>query len=1149
MTMTSTIAAASADTFVFFDSRVAGWQTLAEALPPGSAWYLIDGASDGLAQIAAVLAGRSDVQAVHIVSHGAEGSLQLGSSTLTADTLHAHAGELTAIGATLAENGDILLYGCETGAGSAGAALVDAFAALSGADVAASIDVTGAAALGGNWLLERSNGQVDAMTLGSDGSLAGFAGTLATSTSFDFSSGIVNADDTPDGAGRAWMSQTIGGHTLTLTADAGVVSVLNEDLWTGMPDPVMQGAVFSVDVSGSTAPNTIRLSLDGGKLFDLTRLSIVDLSAGLAVAIDTLVITTNRGPVEVQLNGQYEGMVLTMPDDAKLRGVSWADFSDKSGNPLLVEFDDIVLSNITTPIQPPTILYTNIRLSHDSGSDNTDFQTNVAAQTITATLSQALAAGDVVMGSLDNGATWTDITSMVSGTTLTWTGATLVANGGIRLRTLDEHGNIGSTTPKPYVLDQAPPATTISSALFSADSGNDFILNAASQSLSGTLSANLAAGEIVEVSLNNGASWTTATATPGSSAWSLAGITLTGSSTLRVRVTDEVGNHGTALTRAYVLDQAAPTASMPASTQLVAPSGASFTVTVTYADTGGAGIDTATFGTGNIRVTGPLGTLAVSGYSASGSTVTYTVSAPGGSWDPADAGQYTVAIQPNSVRDQAGNAVAANASAGTIDVVYSTAAAVGALRLSADTGTSDTDFITNAAVQTIQATLSRALGAGETVWGSLDNGGSWTDITAKTSGTAVAWDGVTLAAGGTIVIRALDGNGLTGTPASHAYKLDTGVPVQTVLTAALAADSGTPGDFITKVENQSIAGTLSAPLAADEFVQVSFDNGATWMAASTSGTGWSLDGFTLPSAGTLQVRVSDIAGNGGTPWAHAYRLDTSAPAANVLSAALASDSGVNGDFITNVASQSLAGTLSAPLGAGEFVEVSFDNGASWTAASTSGSTWTLNGVALAGAGTLQVRVSDIADNHGTAWSHSYRLDTAAPTAGNPVRADMRDPSGASFSFTVTYADGGAGIDPASIGAGNVSVTGPGGALNVLGASASGNTVTYTVEAPGGSWDPLDAGSYTIGINAQVKDLAGNTVAANAAAHSFTVGVNSAPTLGGVFATPAIADDTTASPFAGVTVADLDGDALTLTIAYSAANGTLSGTGLSGSAGN
>ena len=60
---------------------------------------------------------------------------------------------------------DILLYGCDVGAGSAGTALLNQMAAITGANIAASTNITGATAMGGNWLLDASAGFVNTAAL------------------------------------------------------------------------------------------------------------------------------------------------------------------------------------------------------------------------------------------------------------------------------------------------------------------------------------------------------------------------------------------------------------------------------------------------------------------------------------------------------------------------------------------------------------------------------------------------------------------------------------------------------------------------------------------------------------------------------------------------------------------------------------------------------------------------------------------------------------------------------------------------------------------------------------------------------------------------------------------------------------------------
>ncbi len=62
--------------------------------------------------------------------------------------------------------------------------------------------------------------------------------------------------------------------------------------------------------------------------------------------------------------------------------------------------------------------------------------------------------------------------------------------------------------------------------------------------------------------------------------------------------------------------------------------------------------------------------------------------------------------------------------------------------------------------------------------------------------------------------------------------------------------------------------------------------------------------------------------------------------------------------------------------------------------------------------------------------------------------------------------------------------------------------------------------------------------------------NTPPTLGGTFTTAgSVNDNATTSPFSSVTVTDLDGDNVSVSITYTSANGTLSGSGVTGSAGS
>ncbi|WP_296950096.1 SwmB domain-containing protein [uncultured Massilia sp.] len=174
---------------VFIDSSLPDFAQLVAAVKAGTDVVLLDASQDGLQQIAQVLAGRSGVDAIHVLSHGSAGALDLGNAHVTLDNLSAYGDALGTIRAALAADADVLLYGCDVAQGAQGQSFIAALAAATGADVAASTDLTGSALLGGDWTLEAAVGHVQTAALGSDGALAAYAGTLgmpATGTTIDF---------------------------------------------------------------------------------------------------------------------------------------------------------------------------------------------------------------------------------------------------------------------------------------------------------------------------------------------------------------------------------------------------------------------------------------------------------------------------------------------------------------------------------------------------------------------------------------------------------------------------------------------------------------------------------------------------------------------------------------------------------------------------------------------------------------------------------------------------------------------------------------------------------------------------------------------------------------------------------------------------
>lgn len=161
----------------FVDTSIEDHQALVEGLESGVEVFLIDGGQNGLEQVRDALQGLSGIDAIHVYSHGDVGQLQLGSLTLDESNLTENAALLEAIGQSLTSDGDLMLYGCSVGADNAGQSFIDRVAQLTSADVAASSDLTGAQAQGGDWELEASSGVIETQSM----AVAGYGHTLSVS--------------------------------------------------------------------------------------------------------------------------------------------------------------------------------------------------------------------------------------------------------------------------------------------------------------------------------------------------------------------------------------------------------------------------------------------------------------------------------------------------------------------------------------------------------------------------------------------------------------------------------------------------------------------------------------------------------------------------------------------------------------------------------------------------------------------------------------------------------------------------------------------------------------------------------------------------------------------------------------------------------
>jgi hypothetical protein len=219
----------------FIDPAVEDHQTLMAGLVPGTQAILLDSQRDGIEQISETLQNYSQLQSVHIIAHGSPGCVYLGNSVLNQNTLSRYQEQLQGWQSALAEDADILLYGCRVAGVTSHISLLEDLAAFTQANIAASTSITGNAAQGGNWNLEVQVGNVTsqlALTAASQQNYAGILDpTISNSSIFTNNSGtlaigdeleiIVDADENlEDGGDDPVIALDIGGTGRTATFDS-----------------------------------------------------------------------------------------------------------------------------------------------------------------------------------------------------------------------------------------------------------------------------------------------------------------------------------------------------------------------------------------------------------------------------------------------------------------------------------------------------------------------------------------------------------------------------------------------------------------------------------------------------------------------------------------------------------------------------------------------------------------------------------------------------------------------------------------------------------------------------------------------------------------------------------------------------------------
>ena len=242
---------------IIVDSRIENYEQLLENLVSDSSIdyqvAILNAHTDGIQQITDLLAGQQSFDAIHIASHGSAGSLQLGSTTIDAGNLATYQSQFSSWAQNLSEDADILLYGCDVAGSLDGQWLVNQIGEWSGADIAASDDLTGHDSLGGDWEFEYVVGAVETEVAFSLDVQQNWTGTLESVT-------VTTLDDVVDSTASsvADLINDPGADGVISLREAIIASNANADA-----DVIYLGAgVHTLSIAGSGTSGDLDINRD-----------------------------------------------------------------------------------------------------------------------------------------------------------------------------------------------------------------------------------------------------------------------------------------------------------------------------------------------------------------------------------------------------------------------------------------------------------------------------------------------------------------------------------------------------------------------------------------------------------------------------------------------------------------------------------------------------------------------------------------------------------------------------------------------------------------------------------------------------------------------------------------------------------------------
>jgi hypothetical protein len=261
---------------VIIDQAVPDKHLFYKDLKPGTEVKEISSGQDGLIQLNQILSQYQNLEALHLVSHAADGVIYLGNTQVTEQLLEEKVDTFSSLNNALKENADLLLYGCNLAKTVKGEQLLELIAHEANIDVAASNDFTGNMVNGGDWEFEITKGDINTSLAFSEIALKDFSDVLAVYAPTDFCT---------HGGGYCATnaSETSSDGYLNMTGDGTTIN--------SYP---LQSIIYTYKAVGYT--NSLLTITAAGAIatFDLTAMT---LKAHSAANCSSIIVTNNTNAV------------------------------------------------------------------------------------------------------------------------------------------------------------------------------------------------------------------------------------------------------------------------------------------------------------------------------------------------------------------------------------------------------------------------------------------------------------------------------------------------------------------------------------------------------------------------------------------------------------------------------------------------------------------------------------------------------------------------------------------------------------------------------------------------------------------------------------------------------------------------------------